>query len=48
MLPRLCNGVLLVSEVPHGGFKQSGFGKDLSAEAVSDYKITKHVMVKHT
>ncbi len=38
----------LVSEVPHGGFKQSGFGKDLSAEAVSDYKVTKHVMVKHT
>src|SRR5690606_33742349 len=38
----------LASEVPHGGFKQSGFGKDLSAEAVSDYKITKHVMVKHT
>jgi betaine-aldehyde dehydrogenase len=37
----------LASEVPHGGFKQSGFGKDLSAEAVSDYKITKHVMVKH-
>lgn len=38
----------LASETPHGGFKQSGFGKDLSAEAVSDYKITKHVMVKHT
>jgi betaine-aldehyde dehydrogenase len=38
----------LASEVPHGGFKQSGFGKDLSAEAVSDYKITKHVMVKHS
>ena len=37
----------LASETPHGGFKQSGFGKDLSAEAVSDYKITKHVMVKH-
>jgi betaine-aldehyde dehydrogenase len=36
----------LASETPHGGFKQSGFGKDLSAEAVSDYKITKHVMVK--
>jgi betaine-aldehyde dehydrogenase len=36
----------LISETPHGGFKQSGFGKDLSAEAVSDYKITKHVMVK--
>ena len=38
----------LTSETPHGGFKQSGFGKDLSAEAVSDYKITKHIMVKHT
>lgn len=38
----------LASETPHGGFKQSGFGKDLSAEAVSDYKITKHVMVKNT
>jgi betaine-aldehyde dehydrogenase len=37
----------LVSEAPHGGFKQSGFGKDLSAEAVGDYQITKHVMVSH-
>ncbi len=38
----------LTSETPHGGFKQSGIGKDLSAEAVADYKITKHVMVKNT
>lgn len=37
----------LSSETPHGGFKQSGFGKDLSAEAVGDYLITKHVMVSH-
>jgi betaine-aldehyde dehydrogenase len=37
----------LASETPHGGFKQSGFGKDLSLEAVHDYTITKHVMVKH-
>jgi betaine-aldehyde dehydrogenase len=37
----------LASEAPHGGFKQSGFGKDLSAEAVGDYQITKHVMVSH-
>jgi betaine-aldehyde dehydrogenase len=36
----------LASETPHGGFKQSGFGKDLSAEAVNDYKVTKHVMIK--
>jgi betaine-aldehyde dehydrogenase len=35
----------LTSEAPHGGFKQSGFGKDLSAEAVGDYLVTKHVMV---
>jgi len=37
----------LTSETPHGGFKQSGFGKDLSMEAVSDYQITKHVMIAH-
>jgi betaine-aldehyde dehydrogenase len=37
----------LASETPHGGFKQSGFGKDLSLESVHDYTITKHVMVKH-
>ena len=37
----------ITSETPHGGFKQSGFGKDLSAEAVGDYQITKHVMVAH-
>jgi betaine-aldehyde dehydrogenase len=37
----------LASETPHGGFKQSGFGKDLSMEAVGDYQITKHVMVKN-
>ncbi len=38
----------LASETPHGGFKQSGFGKDLSAEAVSDYRVTKHVMIKNS
>jgi len=36
----------LASEGPHGGFKQSGFGKDMSVEAVGDYQVTKHVMVK--
>jgi betaine-aldehyde dehydrogenase len=35
----------LTSETPHGGFKQSGFGKDLSAEAMGDYQVTKHVMI---
>ncbi|MCJ2164370.1 MULTISPECIES: aminobutyraldehyde dehydrogenase [unclassified Pseudodesulfovibrio] len=38
----------LASETPHGGFKQSGFGKDLSAEAVGDYLVTKHVMINTT
>jgi betaine-aldehyde dehydrogenase len=38
----------LASETPHGGFKQSGFGKDLSAEAIGDYQITKHVMVANS
>lgn len=37
----------LASETPHGGFKQSGFGKDLSSEAVADYQVTKHVMIAH-
>ena len=35
----------LTSETPHGGFKKSGFGKDLSIEAIHDYQITKHVMI---
>jgi betaine-aldehyde dehydrogenase len=35
----------LASETPHGGFKQSGFGKDLSHESVKNYKITKHVTI---
>src|SRR5436305_882136 len=35
----------LVSEMPHGGFKQSGYGKDLSAYALEDYTELKHVMI---
>jgi betaine-aldehyde dehydrogenase len=34
----------LASEMPHGGFKQSGYGKDLSMYAVEDYTVVKHVM----
>jgi 1-pyrroline dehydrogenase len=36
----------LTSEMPHGGFKQSGYGKDMSAYAVEDYTVVKHVMAK--
>jgi 1-pyrroline dehydrogenase len=35
----------LVSEMPHGGFKQSGYGKDMSVYALEDYTELKHVMV---
>jgi betaine-aldehyde dehydrogenase len=34
----------LVSEMPHGGYKQSGYGKDLSMYALEDYTEIKHVM----
>jgi 1-pyrroline dehydrogenase len=36
----------LVSEMPHGGFKQSGYGKDLSPYSLEDYTQIKHVMAK--
>jgi aminobutyraldehyde dehydrogenase len=38
---------MLVNEMPHGGLKQSGYGKDLSAYALEDYTVVRHVMVKH-
>jgi betaine-aldehyde dehydrogenase len=34
----------LVAEMPHGGYKKSGYGKDLSAYALDDYTRLKHVM----
>jgi betaine-aldehyde dehydrogenase len=36
----------LVSEMPHGGFKESGYGKDQGMYAVEDYTIVKHVMLR--
>ena len=36
----------LVSEMPHGGYKQSGYGKDLSVYSMEDYTQIKHVMAK--
>jgi 1-pyrroline dehydrogenase len=36
----------IVSEMPHGGFKQSGYGKDMSIYAIEHYTEIKHVMVK--
>ena len=37
----------VISEMPHGGFKQSGYGKDMSMYAVEHYTELKHVMIKH-
>jgi betaine-aldehyde dehydrogenase len=37
----------IASEAPHGGVKGSGFGKDMSHEAVLEYTSTHHVMLKH-
>ncbi len=38
----------LVSEMPHGGFKESGYGKDLSLYSLEDYTVVKHVMASLT
>jgi 1-pyrroline dehydrogenase len=37
----------IVSEMPHGGFKQSGYGKDMSIYAIEAYTELKHVMIRH-
>jgi 1-pyrroline dehydrogenase len=36
----------IASEMPHGGFGQSGYGKDMSTYSIEDYTIVKHVMAK--
>jgi aminobutyraldehyde dehydrogenase len=38
---------MLVNEMPHGGMKQSGYGKDMSIYALEDYTAVRHVMVYH-
>ncbi len=38
---------MLVSEMPHGGVKLSGYGKDLSMYGLEDYTVVRHVMFKH-
>ena len=35
-----------LSEMPHGGFKESGYGKDLSVYSLDDYTRIKHAMIK--
>ena len=37
---------MLVSEMPHGGMKKSGYGKDMSMYAIEDYSAVRHIMLK--
>jgi aminobutyraldehyde dehydrogenase len=37
---------MLCNEMPHGGMKMSGYGKDLSGYALEDYTVVRHVMAK--
>jgi NAD-dependent aldehyde dehydrogenases len=38
---------MLCNEMPHGGVKQSGYGKDMSQYALEDYTVVRHVMLAH-
>ncbi|TCO83647.1 aminobutyraldehyde dehydrogenase [Plasticicumulans lactativorans] len=38
---------MLVSEMPHGGLKKSGYGKDMSMYALEEYTAVRHVMIRH-
>lgn len=38
---------MLANEMPHGGLKQSGYGKDMSMYALEDYTAVRHVMIAH-
>ena len=38
---------MLVSEMPHGGMKMSGYGKDMSVYGLEDYTVVRHIMIKH-
>jgi aminobutyraldehyde dehydrogenase len=37
---------MLVNEMPHGGLKSSGYGKDMSMYALEDYTVARHIMAK--
>jgi betaine-aldehyde dehydrogenase len=40
--------LMVASEMPHGGFKGSGFGKDMSLYSFEEYTQVKHVMIELT
>ncbi|MFE5027829.1 aldehyde dehydrogenase family protein [Streptomyces sp. NPDC056656] len=45
---RVNSRLVLAAEAPWGGFKGSGYGRDLSLYALDDYSRTEHVMHHHT
>ncbi|MFP1463071.1 aldehyde dehydrogenase family protein [Escherichia coli] len=47
VVPGVNTHFMLVSEMPHGGQKLSGYGKDMSLYGLEDYTVVRHVMVKH-
>ncbi len=46
-LYRVNTHFMLISEMPHGGQKLSGYGKDMSMYGPEDYTVVRHVMIKH-
>lgn len=38
---------MLVNEMPHGGQKLSGYGKDMSVYGLEDYTLVRHIMIRH-
>jgi len=38
----------IISEMPHGGYRASGFGKDMSTYSFDEYTVVKHVMIDTT
>ena len=38
---------MLANEMPHGGVKMSGYGKDMSMYGLEDYTVVRHIMVNH-
>lgn len=40
--------ITIVSEMPHGGFKHSGYGKDMSTYSLDHYTEVKHIMINHS
>ncbi len=38
---------MLVNEMPHGGVRSSGYGKDMSMLSLEDYTVARHVMIRH-